>query len=103
MGFIYKITNLINGKVYIGQTSRTIKERYKEHKKAFKKKNVALYCAMRKYGINNFKIEQIEKCDNTLLNEREIYWIAKYKSNNSKIGYNETNGGENLSTKAFLS
>lgn len=95
MGFIYKITNQINNKVYIGQTKKTIEERFNAHiKKAEIYTNRYLYDAMNHYGYNNFKVEQIEECEDTLLNEREIYWISHYQSNNKNFGYNMTAGGE---------
>lgn len=96
-GYIYKITNQINGKVYIGQTKRPIKQRWWEHKNAAKNKNNSgynypLYRAFRKYGIHNFKIEEIEKCTYDKLDEREIYWIKYFNSFHN--GYNLTLGGE---------
>ena len=95
MGFIYKITNKINGKIYIGKTEFSIKKRWKEHiadsKKGFV--NRPLYNAMNKYGISNFLIEQIEECEN--LNERERYWIQYYDT--YKNGYNATLGGDGKS------
>ena len=94
MGYIYKITNKINRKVYIGQTKKTIEERFQEHlKKAKIHTNRYLYDAMNKYGYNNFQVSKIEECDNAKLDEREIYWIAFYKSNNKQYGYNMTAGG----------
>lgn len=94
MGFIYKITNLINNKIYIGQTSRTVEVRWQEHQRNMyddKYKNITLYKAFDKYGINNFDIKIIEEIDNSLLNEREEYWIRIY--NSYKEGYNSTTGG----------
>lgn len=94
MGFIYKITNKINNKVYIGQTQKTIEERFKAHiQKAKQHTNRYLYDAMNHYGYNNFSIEQIEECPNFLLDEKEKYWIAFYKSNQKQFGYNMTAGG----------
>lgn len=57
--FIYKITNNLNNKIYIGQTSRTIAERFLEHINAANKGtlNTHLCRAMRKYGVENFKVE----------------------------------------------
>ena len=95
MGYIYKITNKINGKVYIGQTRKTIQERFQEHlKKAKIHTNRYLYDAMNKYGYNNFIITQIEECLDIKLDEREIYWIKYYDTYNN--GYNLTTGGQLL-------
>jgi group I intron endonuclease len=56
---IYKITNLINNKIYIGKTIRTVELRWQEHIRDSKTGKTPLYLAMQKYGINNFKIEII--------------------------------------------
>ena len=95
MAFIYKITNLIKGKSYIGKTCFSIEKRFKEHQKdAFRDRNEKrpLYSAMRKYGIENFTIEQIEECSDMLSSEREKYWIEYY--NTYASGYNATKGGD---------
>ncbi len=92
---IYKITNLINGKLYVGQTIRTLEERKWQHLNAVKRghKN-HLYNAMRKYGVENFKFEKICDVDNIDdLNVLERYYIAKY--NCIKDGYNMVDGGNN--------
>lgn len=93
MGYIYKIFTSCSNKVYIGQTRQSIEDRYKEH---LKNRSASvpyhLYNAMRKYGIETFRIEQIEECDNDVLSEREQYWIQYYDSFNN--GYNMTLGGE---------
>lgn len=95
MGYIYKITNIINGKVYIGQTIQSIESRWEQHKRSSTYKNYALYYAMRKYGIDNFKIEMVEECDNKELNDKEIKWISFYNSYHD--GYNMTLGGNGSS------
>jgi group I intron endonuclease len=93
MGYIYKITNNINGKCYIGKTERTIEIRWSEHTRPSRwKMDLPLYRAFLKYGINNFSIEEVEECDNTILDEREIYWINYFDT--YKSGYNCTAGGE---------
>ena len=96
---IYKITNLVNGKVYIGQ-STNIKRRWKDHKKdAFWRSgpdyDYPLYRAMRKYGLDNFSFEIIEECNKNELNEKEKFYIAQY--NSYKNGYNQTEGGDSVS------
>ena len=96
MPYIYKITNNINQKVYIGKTIRPINERFKEHCKDYKKRDLEkrpLYSAMKKYGIENFSIELVEETDNP--EEREKYWIEYYGS--FKNGYNATLGGDGKS------
>ena len=94
MGFIYKITNTINNKIYIGQTTKTIQERFNNHiKKAKQHTNRYLYDAMNKYGYEKFIIEKIEEINNDKLDEREIFWISFYHSNNPQFGYNMTMGG----------
>lgn len=95
MAYIYKITNLINNKVYIGKTLKIIQERWKEHCKDYLKRdkeNRPLYSAMKKYGINNFMIEEVEQCSDEEASEKEIYWIGRYDSYNN--GYNATLGGD---------
>ena len=94
-GYIYKITNQINQKIYIGKTVNSIIERWKEHLHDYKKQQYEkrpLYSAMNKYGIENFIIEEIEEVDVKELSIREIYWIEYY--NSYKNGYNATLGGD---------
>lgn len=94
---IYKITNLINNTLYIGRTNSS-ERRWKDHQRlAFteghKEYNKTLYKAMRKYGIENFTFEIIEKLkDYSISGEREKYWIAYYDSYHN--GYNESEGGD---------
>ena len=95
---IYKIKNLINGKVYIGQ-SQNISQRWVAHRSRPFNSNAIqydcpLYRAIRKYGFDNFSFEVLEETTKDKLNEREIYWIAKFNSNDSIYGYNLTSGGE---------
>lgn len=103
--YLYKITNKVNGKVYIGQTINP-KARWLRHKSdARSNKSVKyahhLYCAIRKYGVENFVFEVITKI--TSLEEAdqiEIAFIKQYKSDNSNFGYNISPGG---SGKRFVS
>ena len=93
---IYKITNMINNKVYIGK-SNNIERRFSEHKSPYewsRTPNKPLYLAFQKYGLMNFMFDIIEECDDTKLNDREKYWIDYYNSTNSDIGYNILSGGD---------
>lgn len=95
MGFIYLITNKINNKKYVGKTTTTIEKRWLEHMADSKKEKCEirpLYRALRKYGIDNFFIKEIEKCDIKNLSKREQYWIQYY--NTYENGYNATLGGD---------
>jgi len=78
MAGIYIIRNLVNNKVYIGQ-SIDIKRRWGEHKRKYKqeseRKDSYLYKAMYKYGVDAFSFDILEECDKEKLNEREIYYI----------------------------
>ena len=94
-GFIYKITNTINGKSYIGQTIQNVKERFYQHcatKCSKAVSNMAIHRAIKKYGKSNFTVEVIEEIDSANLNDRERYWIKCYNSYNN--GYNSTKGGQ---------
>ena len=93
---IYKITNLINNKIYIGYTDN-FEERLKEHKVATKHYDFALYKAIRKYGWNNFNCEIIYQSWDKLFckTEMEKHFINEYQSYiTNKKGYNMTFGGE---------
>lgn len=99
--YIYKIENKVNNKIYIGQTSRTIEERYSEHLRCafIRGYKQPLYNAMRKYGKEAFKISLVEECDANDVNNREIYYIDKYDT--YKNGYNATLGGEGKLTNNY--
>lgn len=91
---IYKITNLLNGKCYIGQ-SIDIEKRWSEHKSIYNHprcSNYHIYKAFRKYGIENFSFSVIEECEQSMLDDREKFWVQHYDS--FKNGYNMTIGGD---------
>ena len=94
MGFIYKITNKINNKIYIGKTKKSVEQRYKRHIISSRNPKTYLHYSMNKYGVNNFCVEIIEEVKIDELNNREKHWIEFYKSNNRKNGYNCTAGGD---------
>ena len=93
---IYKIENLVNGKVYIGQ-SINIEQRWYTHKSELNRNvhyNRHLQNAWNKYGADNFIFEIIEECNNDIISQCEIYWIDYYNSSNINYGYNLSTGGE---------
>lgn len=92
LGKIYKITNLVNNKIYIGQTIRDLSIRFKQHCK--REGCPYLHNAILRYGKDNFKIELIEEVPITDLDKREIYWISFFKSTEKEIGYNLYYGGK---------
>lgn len=103
---IYKIENLVNGKIYIGQAVN-IQRRIREHKLVSRynnpknsEYNFALSRAIRKYGLNNFSFDIIEECKQEELDDKERYWIKYYNSYND--GYNETIGGKKGSNKPLF-
>ncbi len=100
-GYIYIIKNLINDKVYIGQTSRSIEARWNQHKAAAlrgENQGIILYNAIRKYFVENFYLSQLEEVDLNNLNVREKYWIKFYNSQTPN-GYNIRAGGEDPGRK----
>ena len=100
---IYLIRNLINNKIYIGQSS-DIKRRWQEHlrsaqpnkyaKKSIRDSNAPLHLAMQKYGIKNFSINILECCQKEKLNYFEKKWIQLLNANDKHLGYNLTEGGQ---------
>lgn len=92
-GKIYLITNLINGKKYVGQTIMTLNQRWSKHINRSRESNpTGIAAAIKKYGKENFSMELIATCAIDDLNQLEKYYIQKY--NTFKEGYNLTLGGE---------
>lgn len=90
---VYRATNKINGKCYIGITTKTLEYRKITHQKAAKYVNRKFYNVMNKYGFDNFEWDVLEECNSiSELLERECYYIDKY--NSMSVGYNLTSGGE---------
>lgn len=88
-GYIYKTTNLVNGKIYIGQkhSNKFLGNKYLGSGKRFKD-------AVKHYGEEAFKVELLEEVESKeLMDEREIYWIAQFNSTDSAVGYNMSKGG----------
>lgn len=98
---IYKITNIINNKVYIGKTEKeTVNRRWITHRHKLKKgihDNNHFQASYNKYGKDSFQFEVIEKDISIDINKKEMYYIELYNSNNRKFGYNKSSGGEGVS------
>lgn len=94
MGIIYKITNKTTNKIYIGQTTRTLAERWREHvARSNPSDGTYLHNSIAKYGDNNFLIEEVLSCEDGLLDKNEIEQIIKHNSLYPS-GYNLTRGGD---------
>ena len=101
MGIIYKVTNKITGKIYVGQTTKDLNQRWRQH---INEANEAIdghrqsfplfHRMIIKYKEENFIPEIIEECDDLKLDIRERYWISFFNSNND--GYNSTIGGQEI-------
>lgn len=88
--YIYKITNKINGKIYIGKHI----DRSKNAADDYMGSGIKIKKAQKKYGIENFTKDILEECTKENVNSREIFWIDKLQSTNHNIGYNIAKGGE---------
>lgn len=100
---IYKITNINNGLIYVGQ-SKNISARIKRHQavpfnKSYREYNTPLHRAIREEGIKNFLFEVVEEVSVSELNVREKYWINYYHSDCQQYGYNQTAGGQGRNVK----
>lgn len=101
---IYKITNTVNKKVYIGQTKDGFQRRYWLHKwqlNSEKHDNPHLQKSWNKYGAESFKFSIVEVSEKDLIDEREVYWISFYRSNGEC--YNIQDGGQPLSLNNYIS
>lgn len=101
---IYKITNNENGKVYIGQTIRTLEERFNRHKNDALNNVLDTHFAraIRKYGIDTFTAEIIDTASTQEeLTQKEQYWIKFY--NSVEEGYNETDATEKSGGNTYKS
>ncbi len=101
---IYLITNLVNGKTYVGQTIYPIRTRWQHHVYSSRKPRTAIGTAIKKYGSGSFRIRELEKVNLVSdLNAREIFYITKMRSHVSEHGYNLTRGGMSAPTRESVS
>lgn len=106
---IYKFTNRINNKIYIGKANN-LEERFKFHKRNYNNSNLQdyntkFYRALRKYGFENFDYEILESnkyWTEEILNQKEIEYIAKYQATEDEYGYNIQKGGLNTAVSRKL-
>ena len=99
---IYAHINKINGKIYIGQTKQSVKDRWGSDGRRYK--GQPFYNAIQKYGWDNFDhiiLEQNENWTQEELNNKEKEYIDLYKANNPQFGYNISSGGSNISPNAL--
>lgn len=95
MSYIYVITNQINQKQYVGKTNLSIEKRWKQHQRdtlKYRCEKRPIYEAINKYGVENFKIEELEECLPEIANIQERKWIEQL--NTFHNGYNVTLGGD---------
>ena len=93
---IYSIKNTVNNKVYVGLSTK-MGRRFSSHKRRLKDgthENKHLQCSFNKYGKKAFEFIILEECIESMLFEKEKFWIAKLNTCNSIFGYNKTHGGE---------
>ncbi len=94
MRYVYVIRNLINEKVYVGQTKDLAGRKRGHLSCAHRGNDRPLYRSIRKHGEENFSFEILEECADEVINERERHWVAHFDSFNPDKGYNLTSGGE---------
>ena len=99
MALIYKLTCSINGKIYVGQTTLSLDDRWKIHLHHTRSRHGAIQNAILKYGVNAFTREVLEECVVELLDSCEIHWISELRSSERNVGYNRTFGGNTKITE----
>ena len=91
--FIYKTTNMLNGKIYVGQHVHDPNERWLEYTGSGK----LISRAVKKYGEENFSKELLQECfTQNDLDKAEVFWVKELKATDKKIGYNITPGGQGV-------
>lgn len=93
-GIVYKVTNLIDGKIYVGQTAQTLWRRRRAHENECARSTAYFHRSLKKHGFENFQWEEIESCHSKEeLHAREIYWIEQFQCM-APAGYNSAEGGK---------
>ncbi len=93
-GIIYKVTNLVDGKIYVGQTIQTLWRRRRAHENLSLRPSTYFHRALSKHGILNFSWSILETCDTkTSLHAREKFWITQFACM-APSGYNSAEGGK---------
>lgn len=96
-GYIYKITNNLNGKIYVGLRTSSCFD------KSYWGSGVHIHRAIQKYGVENFSREILQWCyTREELNDCERFWISKLNAQDMSVGYNITCGGEGGNTYQYL-
>lgn len=97
MALVYVITNTVTGQQYVGQTKKTLNERFSKHKRQYnsylsggKSASPSLYEAVEEYGWDVFTMELLEEVPDDLALSKESYWIRKLKT--TEEGYNRSKG-----------
>jgi group I intron endonuclease len=97
MTIIYKYTNHVNGKVYVGKTNRTLQARQREHVYASKVgRNIHWGNALKKWGVDSFRHEILCEVEDSIGALVEMLFIAALHSSDKQYGYNSTDGGEGV-------
>jgi group I intron endonuclease len=94
MGIIYKATNVINGKIYVGKTTLVLAKRVQKHVAVRKRPRQVVHLAIAKYGAENFSWDVLETVPNEMLDDAEKRWIASLNTTVKEIGYNRSTGGD---------
>lgn len=103
LGTLYIVTNDINDKVYIGKTYASLDTRWKRHlsdaKRQDRRTSGKFHAALIEYGSKHFKIKEIAKFEEGILEQKEVEYISKYNSYYN--GYNSTLGGDGTRSVDF--
>lgn len=102
-GIIYLIINKQNGYKYVGQTTQGMNKEWKQHiQDSLRMSLEPLHYAMRRYGNHNFTIKEIDECDESLLDDKEKYWIKHYNTLENQKGYNTKTKKKTITTEKVI-